>query len=1833
MHAKSTVPSRLIPALLGCLLAAACTDGDSGGGAAVPPTLDTDGDGLPDYLESELGSSPNDADDPVVGGAGAADVDDATGPAGDGISDALEFYLIDAGASAPVDTWSDSDADGAPDFLEVFAGTGVFDVDSPVAGGGDADDANGPAGDGLSDAFEQLLIDLGTLAPASAANDRDGDGVPDFLEVLSNSNPADSDSPLLGGGSGLDTDDATGSAGDGISDALEAVLIAAGATAPVELDTDTDGDGVPDAFEALAFGSNFADGDAPVTAGSGDTDDTTGPSSDGVSDALEFVLIGLGATAPVSAATDTDLDGLPDATEVRFGYDAFDVDNPVTAGGGDADDTNGPAADGVSDAVEFHLVALGIAAPITDTTDDDADGVFDFVEVHFGADPTDNLDPLQSLLDLDGDGVPANLEFQTGHNPFDVNDPVVAGGADTNDATGPAGDGISDALEQVLIELGAVAPIATDTDTDGDQVPDFLEAQFGSGPVDVDSPATDGDLDANDATGPAGDALSDGLEQHLIDRGATAPVDSTTDSDGDGAPDYLEIRTPSDPFDSDSPLAGGDGDLDADGIPDGLEAVLFVLGADTPVTLISETDGDGLPDVLEVVIGGDPFEVNLPTAGGSTDLDGDGLSFALEVYMTAVTSVGDPTPSDDQDGDGAPDYLELLIQTDSLDGDAPVATGATDSDGDRISDAAEFCLLLAEAIDPVTALSDDDSDGAPIVLELEAGTVPLVPDHPIDGGAMGLDTDNASGPAGDGISDALEAVLILLGSATPVNTATESDGDGLPDYLEALTLGSDPFDSDSPTAGGALDANDATGAAGDGVPDGLEAYLSDLAGGGAIDDTTDSDMDGVPDVDEVINGTDPDDDSSTPPLGSAPVASAPGISGTATVGQALTGTYVYSDADDEPEGDSLYQWYRDGSPISGATALAYTLTPSDGGASMTFGVTPVAQLGVPQDGVETVSLGTSAVTAVPPTSANVAAGPGNAADVINAASEGAVDVDVVFPAVWEGETVLVRLDDGSNPPVDSGSQIVPPGLTLSFTGLDASSLDDGPIDVFVRLEPSPGTPQQYAGTQATKDTQAPQLSAVTTLGDASSPPGLVTAALEGAAVVQVSADDDAAATVDVTVSDGVTDVDAPQVVGISGGAAQTAALDLSSLNDGELTLTATVVDAAGNSAQLIGSAFKRELQLATGLAFELSGGSTTIGHYWVPPDSDPLIFLGATATASLPTDGTSAGDYLVVLFAAESLLRSYATTDSGQLTQVDSIAVTVTSPVTVVAGDLGDGVYVGGDGAIGCYTIDGSTGALTAVSDTVVAGTTHMLDIDVLGTRVLHGSDQGLASLAVQPDGSLTLIDTAFASEDVRGVSLHPSGQLALALLDGGDLLTDDDLGWVPVELDGSLGTEDQVTVGAVDGQFDASFYNLAADEVWLLGDAVTYRWDVDLATPALTLIEAPLAMVGARFSFRTEDDRAFGSFVGTTALRVVEFTGGAASTIEEPLSPLATDGVRGNRLIGLGNGDRESVIGPIYALNPSTNSINVLEADPLTAALSAATGSPFAGATGVEAAAIHPAGGFLAAGGGASILVYPLSPATRLPGSSVGAGSAGTSLSGLAFDPTGRFLYAVDDGSDQLQAFSINVTTGALSTIGTALSTAAGPRDLAVSPDGRFLYVACETDNTVDIFALNTTTGAATFDSTEAVTGGPASLEVQVEDRFLAVGTRAGTDVELFTRDLSTGALTSVDSESFASAVNDLSFSADGDLLYVTLAGSVSSFFVDHAGDTLLASGSFALAGDGVGLVADRDREYLFASDSSGNVDVVDLTGVGLPTSVTAFPADAAGIGRLIRGLWFSLD
>ena len=94
---------------------------------------------------------------------------------------------------------------------------------------------------------------------------------------------------------------------------------------------------------------------------------------------------------------------------------------------------------------------------------------------------------------------------------------------------------------------------------------------------------------------------------------------------------------------------------------------------------------------------------------------------------------------------------------------------------------------------------------------------------------------------------------------------------------------------------------------------------------------------------------------------SAPVASSVAISGTLNVGQTLTGSYNYTDADSDTQGTSTFQWYRadDASgtnsvAISGATATTYTLQAADVNKYIRFGVVPVASAGT-SPGVEAFS--------------------------------------------------------------------------------------------------------------------------------------------------------------------------------------------------------------------------------------------------------------------------------------------------------------------------------------------------------------------------------------------------------------------------------------------------------------------------------------------------------------------------------------------------------------------------------------------------------------------------------------------------------------------------------------------------------------------------------------------------------------------------------------------------------------------------------------------------------------------------------------------------------------
>ena len=88
---------------------------------------------------------------------------------------------------------------------------------------------------------------------------------------------------------------------------------------------------------------------------------------------------------------------------------------------------------------------------------------------------------------------------------------------------------------------------------------------------------------------------------------------------------------------------------------------------------------------------------------------------------------------------------------------------------------------------------------------------------------------------------------------------------------------------------------------------------------------------------------------------SPPEASSVLVNGTIRVGEILNGSYDYSDREDDPEGTSLFKWYRAESAnpndtliavINGATSQDYILTNTERNQYVAFEVTPVATQGV-----------------------------------------------------------------------------------------------------------------------------------------------------------------------------------------------------------------------------------------------------------------------------------------------------------------------------------------------------------------------------------------------------------------------------------------------------------------------------------------------------------------------------------------------------------------------------------------------------------------------------------------------------------------------------------------------------------------------------------------------------------------------------------------------------------------------------------------------------------------------------------------------------------------------
>jgi 6-phosphogluconolactonase len=163
-----------------------------------------------------------------------------------------------------------------------------------------------------------------------------------------------------------------------------------------------------------------------------------------------------------------------------------------------------------------------------------------------------------------------------------------------------------------------------------------------------------------------------------------------------------------------------------------------------------------------------------------------------------------------------------------------------------------------------------------------------------------------------------------------------------------------------------------------------------------------------------------------------------------------------------------------------------------------------------------------------------------------------------------------------------------------------------------------------------------------------------------------------------------------------------------------------------------------------------------------------------------------------------------------------------------------------------------------------------------------------------------------------------------------------------------------------------------------------------------------------------------------------------------------------------------------LYVTDYAENAVAAFSIEPGGGALAAIGGSPFGAGSGALSIAIDPTGtyAYVANETGASVSMFSINPSTGALAALSGSPTpTHTNAEAVAVDPAGRFLYVATAGNE-LSSYSITPASGELTLASTA-GTGDFPLNVVIDPAGMFAYVANENSNNVSAFTLDSTTGA----------------------------------------------------------------------------------------------------------------------------------------------------------------
>jgi 6-phosphogluconolactonase (cycloisomerase 2 family) len=586
------------------------------------------------------------------------------------------------------------------------------------------------------------------------------------------------------------------------------------------------------------------------------------------------------------------------------------------------------------------------------------------------------------------------------------------------------------------------------------------------------------------------------------------------------------------------------------------------------------------------------------------------------------------------------------------------------------------------------------------------------------------------------------------------------------------------------------------------------------------------------------------------------------------------------------------------------------------------------------------------------------------------------------------------------------------------------------------------------------------------------------------------------------------------------------------------------------------------LQPVTGSPFNLPGGSalrflpngnfgyTNSGaEYSVNTTTGALTQIGTATLGDIPYDAALApsGDFLYIPNLGDGTISAFTVNQTtGALTAVTGspFADGDIQPAAAVVSPNGKFLFVANfstnnAGSISVFNIAATTGVLTPVTGSPFGGSgpANGITIDPTG-KFLYIASTGVDAYTVnQTTGAVTKITGAPYTTPAApfGVTVDPTGKFLYASIFGNLTSTQTSPDLITYSINATSGALTQLSAQGVAGNQGEAF------AITLGTKAVTYtpkfayianqidstisEYTINDSTGALTAVTgSPISDKNGPFAVVATPSGAFvyTANYNSTAYTVSEYsvnakTGGLTLVSGSPITGFG--GLAGSMAVDPTSSyllvlDVTDQLIDTYTINPTTGALTFLS--------SAGTPNKFSQGlafdpTGIVAefissnsvdyyrvnagvlvglagtsSAVPPIGvtsdqssqyAFVTDGNSNTVSTYAM-PFLSLLSSA----TTGNFPSAVVAEPSGKYVYVANLSDGTVSAYGLNISTGALTQIGTAVAAAAGTNSLSVSNDGKFLYALDGGAGLVSIFKIGSN-GSLTASGTATTGNGPLSI------------------------------------------------------------------------------------------------------------------------------------------------